>query len=124
MQTEVTTWWMDSLAQLLDRLKAIPEGDGTMLDNTLVVAGCTVGDSWRHGYRNCPVVLAGSCGGSLNTGRYLRFGDYDVDNPSNSPHGGRTNNDMLISICHAMGLSDVETFGNPAYCSGGIASIA
>ena len=124
MQTEVTTWWMDSLATLLDRLAAIPEGDGVMLDNTLVVAGCCIGESWRHNYRNCPVVLAGGCGGALQTGRYLRFGSYDVQGASTEDHGGRSNNDMLISICHAMGLTDVETFGNPAYCNGGIAQLS
>jgi hypothetical protein len=124
MQTEVSTWWMDSLARLLDRLDAIPEGDGTLLDNTLVVAGCCIGDSWPHSPRNCPVVLAGGCGGAVTTGRYLRFGNYDVLDPSSAPHGGRTNNDLLVSICHAMGLTDVETFGNPSYCNGGIASLA
>jgi hypothetical protein len=123
MQTEITTFWMDALAQLLDRLRAIPEGDGTLLDNTLVVCASCIGESWYHGSRNCPVVLAGNSGGYLRPGRYLRFGSYDPAVPSFEPHGGRTNNDLLISMCHAVGLTDVETFGNPAYCTGPIGEL-
>lgn len=120
MQTEITTWYMDRLAEFLDRLRAIPEGDGTLLDNTMVVCASCIGEAWRHGDRNCPVVIAGKSGGYLRPGRYLRFGDYDVNNPSVEPHGGRNHNDLLISMCHAVGLDDVETFGNPSLCSGPI----
>jgi hypothetical protein len=119
LQTEVTAFWMDALAQLLDRLASVPEGDGTLLDNTLVVAGCAIGEAWYHGARNLPIVLAGGAGGYFETGRYLRYGSYPADGTiQRGPHGGRSMNDLLISICHAMGLPEVATFGNPSYCTG------
>jgi hypothetical protein len=123
LQTEVTAWWMNHLASLLDRLKAIPEGDGTLLDNTVVVAGSVIGEAWYHGERNVPVVLAGGAGGYFRTGRYLRFGNFPADGIKNrEPHGGRTMNDVLISLCHAMDVN-VSTFGNPAYCTGPIGEL-
>jgi hypothetical protein len=123
MQTEITTWWMDQLAQFLDRLAAIPEGDGTLLDNTVVACTSVIGEAWYHGERNVPVVLAGGAGGYLNPGRYLRFGNFPADGIKNrEPHGGRTMNDLLISLCHAMG-HPVSSFGNPAYCTGPIGEL-
>jgi hypothetical protein len=123
LQTEITAWWMEHLAQLLDRLRAVPEGGGTLLDNTLVVAASCAGESWIHGERNVPIVLAGGAGGYVNRGRYHRFGSYPADSSYNrEAHGGRTMNDVLISICRAMDL-DVSTFGNPAYCTGPIEEI-
>jgi hypothetical protein len=124
LQTEITAFWMDYLAQLLDRLKAIPEGDGTLLDNTVVVAASVIGESWYHGERNVPVVLGGGAGGYLKTGRKLRFGSFPADGiKSREPHGGRTMNDVLISLCHAMDMTDVSTFGNPAHCTGPIGEL-
>ncbi len=123
IQTRITEYWMEQLALLLDRLAAVPEGDGTMLDNTLVVTACALGENWLHGNRNCPVVLAGRSGGYVQTGRYLRFGNYATESASPAAHGGRNHNDLLISMCHAVGLTDVSTFGEPSFCTGPIEEI-
>lgn len=59
------------LAYLIDKLKQIPEGDGTVFDNTAILwtNECAHGN---HGHRPVPVVLAGSMGGFLKTGQYLQ----------------------------------------------------
>jgi hypothetical protein len=85
-------------------LKAIPEGDGTLFDNTVVLVCSPLGNSSTHKARNAPFLLAGSCGGYFATGQYVSV-------PS-QPH-----NPLLTTLCHAMGL-DVDHFGDPAYGSG------
>lgn len=88
-------------AGLLDRLSAVPEGNGTMLDNTLVVWGSELGDPYSHSFQSMPFVLAGGAGGALTTGRYL-----DMTN------SGPIHNRLLVSICNIMGLAGTTTFGN------------
>ena len=80
---------------LIQQLAAIPEGDGTMLDNTLVCWGSAVGHG-SHTAGPIPFVLAG---GGLNTQRVLEFDEIDHQR-------------LLVSLCHAMGCDDVESFGN------------
>jgi hypothetical protein len=63
------------LAYLLEKLKAIPEGDGTVLDNCMIVYGSGIGDGNRHNHDNLPVLFAGRGGGTVRTGRHLRVSD-------------------------------------------------
>jgi hypothetical protein len=102
----INRWYAAQFAYLLAAMKAVPEGAGTLLDHSLVVWCNELSLGQVHSRRGLPYVLAGACGGALKTGRFLRYG------PPAPPH-----NDLLISICHAMGVN-VATFGNPAYCHG------
>ncbi len=104
---DVNIWYAEQLKYMLDRLAAVPEGDGTMLDNTLVVWGNELSRGNSHGNHPVPFVFAGGAGGAFETGRYLDFGD--------TPH-----NRMLVSICQAMGLDDTQTFGDNDDGSGGL----
>lgn len=108
--TRINTWYAEQLAYLLDRLKAVPEGDGTMLDNTVVVWGNELGRGNNHTRKDIPFVLAGRAGGALKSGRYLK---YDQD-----PH-----NNLHVSLLNMMGI-DTNTFGNPAYCTGPLSGLA
>jgi hypothetical protein len=108
--TTIYTWYADRFAHLLDTLDAVPEGDGTLLDNTLVVWGTEIGKGNTHAFERVPFVLAGGAGGSIAMGRYLQFADV--------PH-----NRLLVSICHAMGVSDVDQFGTTDTGSGGLAGL-
>ena len=101
---QINRWYAEQYAYLLERLSSIPEGDGTLLDNTVVLWCNELGVGNAHTRRDVPYVLAGSCGGWFRTGRSLDF-------------EGKNHNDLLVSICQAMGVA-VDTFGNPAYCSG------
>ncbi len=102
---KIYTWYAERFAYLLDRLAAVPEGDGTVLDNTLVVWGSEIGVGNSHTFKGVPFVLAGGAGGAIETGRYLTY-------------GGVPHNRLLVSLCHAFGLSEVTTFGSTDTGSG------
>lgn len=102
--TKINVWYAEQFAYLLDGLKSVREGNGTMLDNTVVLWGNELGKGNSHTRTKIPFVMAGSAGGYFRTGRFLR---YNNDSHSN----------LLVSICQAMGV-ETNTFGNPAYCTG------
>ncbi len=60
-------------AYFLDKLKAVREGEGTLLDNCMVVYGSGLGDGNAHNHDNLPCVLAGKGGGTISTGRHVRL---------------------------------------------------
>ena len=70
---EINRFHIQQFAYIIDRLKSIPEGDGTLFDNCMLAYGGGIGDGDRHNHDNLPVVLAGGAGGTLATGRHLRF---------------------------------------------------
>ncbi len=85
-----TRWWMSQFAYLLDALKKRPDGDGTMLDTSLVVLCSEVSDGNTHSHHDMPFILGGRANGRLSTGRALTY--------DNVRHSG-----LLTSIAHAMG---------------------
>jgi hypothetical protein len=103
---QIREWYAEKFAQLLDRLEQITEGDGTLLDNTMVVWASELGIGNTHSFKSTPFVVAGGAGGQIETGRYLEF-DEAIEH-----------NRLLVSMCQAMGLSDVETFGDTDLGSG------
>jgi hypothetical protein len=100
--TAINRWYTEQLAYLLGSLKKIPEGSGTVLDNTLVVYCNELHTGWDHKPGPTPIVLAGRLAGGLRTGRYL---DYGKDSSF-------TQNNLLVSLCHAMGLPQIASVGN------------
>ncbi|MFO0799401.1 MAG: DUF1552 domain-containing protein [Gemmataceae bacterium] len=69
----IERWYMEQFARFLARLDAMKEADGTsVLDNSMVVYGCAIGDGNKHNHDDLPVVLAGGGGGSLRPGRHVR----------------------------------------------------
>jgi hypothetical protein len=102
---EVNRWYMEELARFMTSLDAMPEGDGTVLDHTLIVVVSEHSEGNFHTQENMPFFFAGGASGYFRMGRYVQYAD--------KPH-----NDMLVSICHAMGLEDVTTFGDPTVCTG------
>lgn len=71
--TLIDTWEVEQLAYLLQRLKAVQEGETTLLANTLVFWSSEIEDGNAHRHTNLPILLAGQAGG-LRTGRHLRVG--------------------------------------------------
>ena len=103
--TRINTWYAEQLASLIAKLKAVPEGDGTLLDNTLILFCNELAKGNTHSHKDAGYVLAGGAGGSIQTGRFLHY-EGDI------PH-----NNLLVSLLQAFGLPD-ETFGEPEWCSG------
>lgn len=91
-------WVAEKLARLLAALDAIPEGDGTVLDHTLIVWGSELGEGSVHTHTDIPLVVAGGAPG-FRLGRLLNLGGLS--------HGG-----LLTSVGRAMGLP-IERFGSP-----------
>lgn len=92
-------------AQIAQRLKEIPDGDGTLLDNTLIVLMDEISHG-SHGHDQWPVVMLGGFGGAFRMGRYLR---YPRINPApgfngSGSYAGVPHSHLLVSICRAMGL--------------------
>ena len=69
----INRFHVTQLAYLLDRMKSIQEADGTLLDNSMVMYGSGLSDGNRHNNEDLPVLLAGRGGGSVDTGRHVRF---------------------------------------------------
>ena len=104
--TKIYTWYSERFAYFLDQLAAIPDGDGTLLDNSLVVWGSELGKGNTHDFEHVPFVLAGGAAGKLVTGRYLTYGAVE-------------HNRLLVDICRLMG-HDVDTFGHTDVGHGGL----
>jgi hypothetical protein len=107
----IRRWYMEQLAYLLGALDATPEGDGTMLDNTVVLLGSELSRGNTHSHADAPFLVAGSAGGYFKTGQYLEF-------PGKVPH-----NNLLVSLLNSMGV-DANTFGMPEYCTGPLSGLA
>ncbi|MSR60191.1 MAG: DUF1552 domain-containing protein [Planctomycetaceae bacterium] len=60
-------------AYLIEKLKAIPEGDGTLLDHCMIVYGSGIGDGNAHNHDNLPILLAGKGSGTIQSGRHVKF---------------------------------------------------
>jgi len=67
---KINTWHAEQFAHLIDRMQSIKEGDGTLLDHTLLLFGSSMRDGNAHSPKNLPLVLAGH-GGGLQGGRHL-----------------------------------------------------
>lgn len=107
--TQLKRWYTAQVAYLVGRLAAVPEGEGTLLDHTLVFLCSELGHSARHDHRDMPFVLAGRAGG-LVTGRYL---DYRAANGGE----GESHAKLLVSIANAMGIP-VTSFGYTGHGAG------
>ena len=69
----LNTYHMTKFAYFVERLKALPDGDGTLLDHSLVLYGSSLSDGNQHNFSPLPIVLAGRASGQLKTGRHLQF---------------------------------------------------
>jgi hypothetical protein len=101
----INAWYATQMATLMTKLAAIPEGDGTLLDHTLILWCNELAIGNIHSRIDAPYVLGGRAGGRLTTGRFVSY-DGDV------PH-----NNLLVSILNAMGIPD-QTFGKSDWCTG------
>jgi hypothetical protein len=71
--SQINRFHVQQLAYLLERLAGIQEGAGTLLDNCLIAYGSGNSDGNRHNHDDLPILLAGKGGGTVKTGRHLRF---------------------------------------------------
>ena len=59
----------------LDRLAETPDGDGSLLDNVVILYGSAISEGNRHDIRNLPILLAGGGAGQIQGGRHVKYPD-------------------------------------------------
>ncbi len=74
----LNTYHVGLFAYFLDKLRTTPDGDGTLLDHSLVLYGSGMSDGNQHNHTDLPVIVAGGASGRLKGGRHLRH-------PKNTP---------------------------------------
>lgn len=113
----LNAWHAEKLGQLVDKLTA-----AGVMDDTLLVWGTAMSHGGAHSNRNPPFVIVQGSAGPLVTNRYFRWGEFeqpatDVCNGcSNGDPGLESNNNLLITLCHAFGLGDIVEVGEADKC--------
>ena len=97
---------LDGIAEMAGKLDSIPEGDGTMLDHTLIVYMSCSGGDHHGGQADWPFLLVGGSSGRLRMGRYLEF-------PKYREGGHRTIGNLYLSFMKAAGMNPPVSFGQP-----------
>lgn len=69
----INIWHIQQYAYLLEKLRSIKEGEGNLLDNSMIVFGAGMHDGNAHDPHNLPIVLGGRGGGTITTGRHLVY---------------------------------------------------
>jgi hypothetical protein len=69
----INLWHIQQYAYMVEKMRSIREGEGTLLDNAMVMIGSGMKDGNAHSPYNLPIVLAGKGGGALATGRHLVY---------------------------------------------------
>jgi len=118
MMQRVTQYTSTLLSEFIDLLKSIPEGDGTVFDNTLIYWTNEMGHG-NHGGWSIPHLLAGGSWG-LRTGQMVDMveeGRSEWEYPIRAKFG-----DILLSVANTMGL-DLPHFGRPELCDGEVPGI-
>ena len=88
------------LPYFLDKLKNIQEGDGTLLDKTLIVWGSPMADGNTHTHRRCPLILLGKGNGMLKGNLHLKAED------------GTPMANVWLALLHNLGVKDLTNFGD------------
>jgi uncharacterized protein DUF1552 len=70
---KINTYHVEQLAYLIDRLKNTPDGDGTLLDHSMILYGSSINDGNRHTHTDLPLALIGGGNGKLKGGRHIRY---------------------------------------------------
>jgi len=95
----ITRWHVEQFARLVGRLAAIPEGEGSLLDTTILLCGSSLSDGNAHDPDNLPILVAGGGGGGVQGGRHLAC------------EGERPLCDLHLAIAQRMGVA-AESFGD------------
>jgi hypothetical protein len=97
---KINRFHLEQFAYLIGKMKSIKEGDGTLLDNSMIAYGSCIGDGNRHNHNDLPVVLLGKGGGTIKTGRHAK---YERDTPLGN---------LWMSLLDRMGAKDIDQLGD------------
>ena len=100
----IDTWEVEQLSYLLQRMDAVQEGSGTLLQHSQVFFSSEIEDGNSHAHRNLPVIVAGQCHGAYRTGRHINY------EPDINKYGPPIAN-LFLSMMNAMGVQR-NSFGD------------
>jgi hypothetical protein len=96
---KINTYHIELLARFAEKLRDTPDGDGTLLDHSMMLQGSGLSNSDQHSHIDLPLVLVGGGAGQLKGGRHLK---YPKDTPMNNLH---------LALLDKVGVN-VEKFGD------------
>ena len=97
--TRINTYHLTLFASFLEKLRATPDGDGSLLDHVMILYGAGMSDSNAHSPYNLPILLLGGGGGQLKGGRHLAY-------PERTPLAN-----LHVSLLDKLGV-EVERLGD------------
>lgn len=95
----IDKFFAEQFAYFLRQLKETPEGEGTLLDNCMIIYGGAIRDGNRHDHHDLPILLAGRGGGRINPGSHVKF---TTETPLNN---------LYLTMLNAVGV-DQREFGD------------
>jgi hypothetical protein len=111
---KINQWHAAQCAYFLERLRGYREGDATVLDNSMVLFGAGMSDGNAHSPHNLPLILAGRGGGTLATGRHLK---YATDHPMANLHVSLMNRMGAPAEHWSDSTGELAGLGDPAFLS-------
>jgi hypothetical protein len=94
-------WFMTMYAQLLDKLSSVPEGAGTMLDNTVVLFLNSLNSGFGHSVLKLPIIVAAGANMGIRTNRLLEL-------------NAEAHNKLLAALANAVGVP-MTGWGDPRF---------
>ena len=85
---------------MLEKLKNTPDGDGSLLDHTLLLYGSAMGDSNQHNHKRVPFFMAGHGGGALRGAQHVKAAN------------GTPLANVMLTVLHKLGIDDLSSFGD------------
>jgi hypothetical protein len=97
---KINRYHVSLVPYFLERLKRTPDGERTLLDNTLLMYGSPMGNPNVHNHKRCPLFLAGKAGGQLKGGVHLKA-------PDGTPMAN-----VFVAMAQLLGMEDMRSFGD------------
>jgi len=101
---QINKYHVSLVPYFLEKLKSIQEGDGTLLDKTLVIYGSPMGNSNTHNHKRVPLFLAGKANGMLKGNLHIKAAD------------GTPMANAMLAMLQGLGFSDLKSFGDSNGC--------
>ena len=97
---KINEYHVGLLPYFLERLERANDGEGSLLDKTMIVYGSPMGDSNLHNHKRCPLIVMGGANGRLAGNQHIRAED------------GTPMADAMLTLMHKLGLDDFAEFGD------------
>ena len=97
---KINKYHVSMVPYFLEKLKNTPDGDGNLLESSLVLYGSPMGDSNIHNHKRVPLFLAGHAGGALKGNLHVRAAD------------GTPMANAMLTVANKLGLDEVTSFGD------------